>query len=348
MPLLTKDMIKPAKNLWQYFFGIFVMSSLTLPFIWNGPWTDTKRLMIAAVWSFAIWATQMVGHTLIIVNLDKLISWMHRPFLRGILGLLCMVVYASIAFITVQFVMDLIFFQELPEGSFVEQIKGSLYAVKIAFVVSFLATFFGFLSAWKKSEVEKERVKTQMMVHKYNALQNQINPHFLFNSFNVLSELVYENQALAVKFIRQLSDLYRYVLSVKTEDLVPLQKEIDFIKSFNFLLKTRFEQRIEITLDIAAETHENIVPMSLQLLVENAVNHNEATSENPLRISIYREENFIVVANNFQPKNEETSSTKTGLTNIKERYSFVGKEQPVVTQNATSFTVKLPIITLAN
>jgi len=255
-----------------------------------------------------------------------------------------MVVYASIAFISVQILLDLIFFQKWPTGTLLELIQNSWYAVKIAFYVSFVITFLGFFNAWRKAEIEKEKLKTQMIIHKYNALQNQLNPHFLFNSFNVLSELVYENQELAVKFIRQMSDLYRYVLSVKTEDLVSVKREIEFIDSYAFLLKTRFENRIQIDVNVAAADDEYLVPMSMQLLLENAVKHNEATSASPLRITVKQAGNKIVVENNLQQKTNAEESTKTGLENIQERYKYMGGKQIEIERGEDYYRVSLPII----
>ncbi len=344
MTLLTKEMIKPAKNYWQYFLGIFVMSALFTPLVWHGSWLDFKQAATAVSWSFAIWATQMPGHTIIIVTLNKKISWTQRPLLRGFLGLVSMVVYASVAFILVNTLMNLIFFQELPSHSLLEMIQNSWFAVKISFFISIFVTFIGFFSAWRKAELDKEKLKTQMAIHQYNALQNQLNPHFLFNSFNVLSELVYENQDLAVKFIRQMSDLYRYVLSVKTEDLVSVKRELEFINSFAFLLKTRFENRLQININVAAADDEFLVPMSLQLLLENAVKHNEATTVSPLIISVNRYENHLVVENNLQLKTVVENSTKTGLENIAERYKYLNGDEIEIEKTDKFYRVKLPII----
>ncbi len=224
-------------------------------------------------------------------------------------------------------------------------IVDSKLAIIIASIFSVMATLVGFLNAWRKSELEKEKVKTEMMVYKYNALQNQINPHFLFNSFNVLSELVYEDQDLATRFIRQMSDLYRYVLATRNEDLVPLSDEINFINSFIFLLETRFEKRVDIQNELTAQPGEQIVPMALQVLVENAVKHNEATSTKPLNILLKRNGETIVVSNNLQLKSNVEDSTKTGLTYLKGRYDYLGKTIEVI-ENGESFRVELPIIKL--
>jgi len=327
---------------------MFVMSALITPLFWNGPWTDYKMAAIAITWSYSIWITQMIGHTLIIHNLDKKISWTKRPLLRGVLGLVSMVVYASFAFMFVQVSINFVFFQSLPENTFLELLQNSWFAVKISFYISAVVTFFGFLNAWRKAEVEKEKLKTQMAVHQYNALQSQLNPHFLFNSFNVLSELVYENQDLAVKFIRQMSDLYRYVLSVKTEDLVSVNREVEFINSFAFLLKTRFENRLQININAVAADDEFLVPMSLQLLLENAVKHNEATTASPLIISVNRDENHIVVQNNLQLKAVVENSTQTGLENIAERYKYLSGDEIKIEKTREFYRVSLPIVKVKN
>jgi len=125
-----------------------------------------------------------------------------------------------------------------------------------------------------------------MLAYKYESLRNQINPHFLFNSLNVLSDLVYDDQVLAIKFIRQLSDLFRYILDSRDKELVPLSEELEFIRSFTFLLKTRFEQKLTIDIEVQPGQNDYIVPMTLQLLIENAVKHNEVSEAFPLRIQI--------------------------------------------------------------
>jgi two-component system LytT family sensor kinase len=348
MPLFNiKEAISPAKHMWQYVLAIFIMSSVFIPFVWDGPYDSFKFTAMALVWSFAIWFTQIFGHTLVFQLLDKKFSWQEQPLLRGIVGVFSIIIYASVAFIGVQILMELIYFQSLPGESLWELIVDSKLAIIIASIFSVMATLVGFLKAWRKSELEKEKVKTEMMVYKYNALQNQINPHFLFNSFNVLSELVYEDQELATTFIRQMSDLYRYVLATRNEDLVPLHDEIDFINAFIFLLQTRFEKRVNIQHQLLAHDGEQIVPMALQVLVENAVKHNEATSAKPLHIVLERNDDTLTVRNNLQLKARVEDSTKTGLAYLKERYAYLGKEVSI-NQTGTTFEVDLPILKLEN
>lgn len=345
MPVLDiKKAISPAKNIWQYLLAVFLLSSITTPFMWNGSWEDPKKIAMALIWSFAIWFTQIYGHTIIFQLWDKVFSWTEQPIARSTVGVISIIVYAALAFVGVQVIMRFIFFHQWPSRSFWEMIMDSGIAIQIAAVFSVFATLIGFLNAWRKSELEKERLKTEMAEHRYNALQNQVNPHFLFNSLNVLSELVYEDQDLAVKFIDQLSELYRYVLASRDEDIIPLEKEVEFIKSFSFLLKMRFQNQLEIAIEIQPKQGEFLVPMSLQLLVENAVKHNVATTSHPLKITIKRQGNFVVVENVLQPKTQPVESTKTGLSNIKGRYSHLTGQKVLIEQSDAQYKVALPII----
>lgn len=325
---------------------IFFISIAFLPFVYNGTYDSPQKTIIVVFWSFAIFVTQFLGHGYIIEYLDKKISWVKRPVFRATVGIVCIVVYASVAFIAVDVLMNLLFFQYMPYDSILEALDSSRYAIGIAFIISLILTSAGFLRAWKNSEVAKEQLKTQIVTHRYNALREQINPHFLFNSLNVLTDLVYEDQDLAVKFIRQMSDLYRYVLMARNEDAVELSREKEFAESFAFLLKTRFENGLNINLDFKVKSNEQFVPMALQLLIENAVKHNEASMANPLTIDVSRSGDYLIVENNIQPKAKEEDSTKQGLENLKNRYAFLSDKTLEVKKTETTFEVKLPILTL--
>mgnify|MGYP000663399094 CR=1 FL=1 len=334
--------LKNAKR----FLIILVLSTVFLPFVYNGTYDSPQKISIVVLWSFLIFLTQFLGHGYIIAFLDKKISWVKRPVFRAVIGIVCIVVYASLAFMAVDLLMNYAFFRRIPYTSFKHALDSSWVAVVIAIVISFVLTTIGFFQAWKNSEVAKEQLNTQIVTHKYNALRDQINPHFLFNSLNVLSDLVYEDQDLAVKFIRQMSDLYRYVLMVRNEDAIALTREKEFAESFAFLLQTRFEKGLDISIDFKVEPNEEVVPMALQLLIENAVKHNEASVENPLKVSVTRQGDFLKVTNNLQPKSLKESATKKGLENLKNRYAFLSDKTLEVHKTEHTFEVILPILTV--
>jgi LytS/YehU family sensor histidine kinase len=147
-----------------------------------------------------------------------------------------------------------------------------------------------------------------------------------------------------VKFIQQMSDLFRYVLDSREKELVPLSEELEFIRSFTFLLKTRFEDKLLIENDVESSSDEFIVPMTLQLLIENAVKHNEVSESFPLRISIHKEKDYLEVENNRKPKHVDEDSKKTGLRNIIQQFAFFSDLPIEIIPSDLKFRVRVPIL----
>lgn len=210
-----------------------------------------------------------------------------------------------------------------------------------------------FMNKYKVAQVEAERLKKQSIEARFDALRSQLNPHFLFNSLNVLSTLVYRDPDTSARFIEQLSNVYRYLLYNHDQKLITLREELDFINSYCYLLKMRFQENLLITHEIP-ETKKDyyIAPATLQLLIENAIKHNVVSHKNPLEIKIYFENgkpevNKIVVENNLQPKPVQESSARVGLKNIKSRYAFLAGRDAVEIITAPRFVVKVPLIKLA-
>jgi LytS/YehU family sensor histidine kinase len=183
-----------------------------------------------------------------------------------------------------------------------------------------------------------------MLAYKYETLRNQINPHFLFNSFNVLSDLVYDDQKAAVKFISQMSDLFRYVLDSRDKELVPLKDEMRFIRSYAFLLTTRFENKLKIEFQLEANEDEYIVPVSLQMLIENAVKHNEISEAYPLTIKISKEKDYISVTNSLKIKDVHETKGATGINNLQQQFAFFTDLPILIDHSAKEYVVKLPVL----
>ncbi|MDP4291774.1 MAG: histidine kinase [Bacteroidota bacterium] len=204
----------------------------------------------------------------------------------------------------------------------------------------YMANFF---VEWKKLLIQEEQFKREALNLQFNALKNQVNPHFLFNSLNVLTSLVETDPPLAVKFIKQLSEVYRYVLEHKDKELIELSTELQFVNAFVYLQKIRFDHSlvVDITLDDVAG---RIIPLSLQMLVENAIKHNIISEDKPLNISITAEEGYLVVNNNLQKKKVIHETGSIGLDNIRNRYAYFTGLPVVVEETNDRFTVKLPLI----
>ena len=197
----------------------------------------------------------------------------------------------------------------------------------------------------KESIIEKEQVKQAQIRSELEGLRNQVNPHFLFNSMNTLMNIVMEDQQLAVNFLGKLSKVYRYVLENREEQIIPLAKELDFIHSYVFLQKERFKGNLEVKIDIPDQYLEHkIIPLSLQILFENAIKHNVISRKKPLLIEVYGAHKKLIIKNNLQRKEQVLHSTKVGLENIKTRYRFFTKQEVVVKENDISFLVEIPLI----
>ena len=201
-----------------------------------------------------------------------------------------------------------------------------------------------FMNRLKDAQVETERLKKQNLEAQFEALRNQINPHFLFNSFNVLSQLVHKDADSSVVFIEQLSKVYRYLIYHQEKNLVDLKTELEFIQSYLFLLKIRFQENLRVDMSVLDSEGYHVIPASLQLLIENAIKHNIVSKHQPLHITIKIEDNYLVVRNNLQKKQIKEPSTGLGLNNIKSRYKLLVDQEIRIIEDIDYFTVEIPLI----
>ena len=209
----------------------------------------------------------------------------------------------------------------------------------------------GFYAIWYYKYRQETKVKEQKIIAgtasaKFDALKNQLDPHFLFNSLNVLTSLIEEDPYQAQKFTTSLSKVYRYVLEQKNKDLVSVDEELQFAKTYVRLLKMRFEDSIVLEIpEKSSDPDAKIIPLSLQLLLENAVKHNVVTSEKPLHLKVSEENGALIVSNNLQEKQVVKKSSGVGLTNIQQRYGILTDKKVRISKTTTQFSVELPILT---
>ncbi len=326
--------------------GMLVLALLITLLFFDGYDEGFREFVICYGWAIAIGTTQWAGHSYIYRLLDRRYSWHDHLVKRAIYGSLAIIGYSAFAYLVVQIIMFWLILGELPEKPLYWVLRTSYIAIMISFVISLIFVAIGFFRNWKESFQEAERFKAEMLMYKYESLQNQINPHFLFNSFNVLSDLVYEDQNKAVDFIRQLSQLFRYVLDSRDRELVPIKEELEFIEAYSYLLQTRFEEKLSIRQEFEAREHEMIVPMTLQLLIENCVKHNEISASQPLTVQIVRNGEYLKVENNLQLKSAGLNSRKTGLSNIRQQFRYFTDKEIVITETDRSFFVEVPVIKL--
>jgi len=227
-----------------------------------------------------------------------------------------------------------------------EKFKYYQFGLWITLTIVVIFHFVYFYNRYQQNKIKEQKVIAGTASAKFDALKNQLDPHFLFNSLNVLTSLIEENPENAQKFTTSLSKVYRYVLEQKSKELVTVDEELEFAKTYMSLLKMRFEDSIIFEIpDHATNPESKVVPLSLQLLLENAVKHNMVTTSKPLHIRIYEDNGNLVVENNLQPKQIVKKSSGVGLENIKQRYHLLSNKNVYINQQANSFSVAIPMLT---
>ncbi len=220
------------------------------------------------------------------------------------------------------------------------------FAINIFMVLSVILSIFGyhFFVQWKQEKITAAELEKEKALVQYDNLKNQLNPHFLFNALSSLNSLIFENPQLASDFLQQLSKVYRYVLENKEKNTVSLQTEINFVNHYIKLLETRFDGGLKVIFEISDEAKEKmIVPVTLQILIENATKHNTTSKDSPLVICIKATGDYLSVENNLQKKSAIETSNKHGLENLKNLYRFISDKDVLVVETHNSFTVKIPL-----
>jgi two-component system LytT family sensor kinase len=320
------------------FVFIFINQEFTLKGV-------SLTLLISAMYSF----TLGFGNGMINEYLNSKWDWVKETNKRVWIGVFTTAIYTGIAVLIIHYVQYIIFFGHKIENFF----SGHLFWVHLfAFIFSLgVAAFFhakSFMNKWKSAmtqESTKQEIVAKTETAKFESLKNQLDPHFLFNSLNVLTSLIGENPNLAEKFTTKLSKVYRYVLEQRNKDLVPIEEELKFAKTYMELLGMRFEDAVKFNIpDSLSNNALKIVPLSLQLLLENAVKHNVVSSSKPLTINIYEEANYLIIENNINPKEAIGKSTKVGLQNITDRYGLITQKGVKVENDNKTFKVSLPLL----
>jgi LytS/YehU family sensor histidine kinase len=227
------------------------------------------------------------------------------------------------------------------------EMKGFFIATFIGF--TFGALFF-FYVQWNEAVDRVQKLREEKLIFQYETLKSQVNPHFLFNSLNSLSSLIRKDADLSEQYIQKLSTIYRYILENNNKELVPLAVEIEFVNNYFFLQKIRDEEKIELKVELNGNENIQVLPVSVQLLVENALKHNSATRKQPLEITVYFEGlDKLVVRNNLQKKTQLNNSSKIGLKNLNERSRLILNREIEIQETEDEFVVKMPVkLNLAN
>jgi hypothetical protein len=277
---------------------------------------------------------------------DRWLPWTEAPLKRLFIGIFLTVAYTSVAYVFVAWMWSFgDFGWDLPALVRNLQMRMFVPTMVITFIISLFLHGRSFLLNWKRTLVEAEQLKKEHISARYETLKSQVNPHFLFNSLNVLTSLVHRDPDLAEKFIRQLSNVYRYILDSRDQETVSLEAELQTLRDYLFLMEIRFGPALQASISIPPGTNGSIAPLTLQMLVENALKHNEVSKAHPLQIDVYLEDReYVVVRNNLQKKGILPESTSLGLANIRARYRIMAGKEVWVSASDGFFTVKVPLL----
>ena len=321
-----------------------ICSAIFIPifFFGNNPFTDFKYyliygILVTGAFTFLLW---IVNTSLLLRIIDK------YPFPQQTVKNITL---QSVTLLVVTFILanGLAYIEHSLRNDdlYMEYVEREVgVSLILAGLITVLYNSIHIFKLLKESLVEKERLQKENVQSQLEILKNQVKPHFLFNSLNTLASIIPDEPEMAVDYVQKLSKVYRYILEIKDKKLISLEEELTCIKAYLFMLQIRFGDNLQVNIADDLPLNHHIVPLSLQLLIENAVKHNITSNKRPLHIDIFQEGNQLIIRNNLQLKEQAMPSTGTGLNNIRSRYHILTKQDIIIQKDETHFSVAIPLI----
>jgi len=301
--------------------------------------TILRNCMFSVVIGYPAWK----GMVWITLLLERRIPWLKAPIKRMIYQVVALTIFFSLLiffgfFLWARLAQSLSFSMIMDEA---------LPSLKIAFTFMFLSLLIGnailFFKNWKESAIQQEELKRAHLALQYQSLKDQVRPHFLFNSLSSLATLINTDTEKATKFVHKLSDVYRYVLEQREHELVPLKDDLKFMEDYVFLQKIRFGNNLQVEIQLELDLNRMVIPLSLQMLVENAIKHNEISEDNPLRISISSTgKGHVIVKNTLRRREVSEPSLGTGLANLRKQITWFSDDPLLVQEEKEAYIVRMP------
>lgn len=342
MKLITKELVK-AMGLGVVIFIILYLIAMAGGR--NPGWNEQTPIQFLYVMLYTV--LLHMANAGVFMVMDRIFSGARLSIQRLLAGFVSSFVISVIVVFILRVFEDVVVEGKTTEQFFADEKIANYYlAMIITIVITFSLHLFHFYKRYQENRVKQQKIIAGTASAKFETLKNQIDPHFLFNSLNVLSSLIEENPDNAQRFTTSLSKVYRYVLEQKDKELVSVQEELAFAKTYMNLLKMRFENSLfyEVPQNLS-NPDALVVPLSLQLLLENTVKHNIVSQEQPLNIRIVEEAGYLVVQNDYQKKQVLQDRRGVGLQNIISRYAIITARKVQIEQTEQYFTVKLPVLT---
>ena len=345
---MTNIQIQFKKSIWQIPFMILILitiGNLILLFSLKGEKYSWQWFLYGSANSVIIGGIFIIVINSMVSILDRKLPWLHFPVKRLIVQVLW-TIGLSMAIIVFAILLNSVYWhQEITSDLFISQ---GYFMMKVAFTFLFVSTILTnaimFFKNWKEAAVQQEKLKREQLALQYETLKSQVNPHFLFNNLNSLTSLISSNPEKAIDFVKKLSEVYRYVLDQKDCELVALVTDLKFIESYMYLQQIRFGTNLDVQINISNKNFK-VIPLSVQMLVENAIKHNEISDRNPLQISIFSDDDQYLVIENQLHKKAGSEGSGTGIQNISDRYGFFTDKKVLITFNSEKFKVSIPLLT---
>jgi len=325
---------------------LFIVVANIVAFLLRGPELFSsfsyyiKYASIAYAYGFFFpWGNKLIGKYT--ENLD----WSKNPKRANLISFLLLVGYGIIMSVSIPYVFDRFVWGMSGKDVFYDVSAKAFMTIVLDLIVIYFYYSTFLVNHWIKSIEKNEELKRENLLARYEALKNKVNPHFLFNSLNTLSGLVEQKPELATDFIKKLSDIYRYVLEQSDKEVTSINDELRFVEDYIFLSKIRFGKGLVFNSLIKNDQNFQVVPLGIQMMVENAIKHNIISDDMPLKIEMEIEDGFLIVRNNLQKKNTiNPEKGPLGLENIIKRYSYLSNVPVQIIESENEFIVKLPVI----
>lgn len=298
---------------------------------------------ITAGWFLIVALLLWWGNRFINSTFDRILPWKKwgnlRFFILLLIGLFYLLIVVNVTYVLLKVMMTTN--PPTPGQMLVTNVFGA------AIFIPLFSIYFSlhFLRHWRKSELESERIQKENIKTQLNVLRSQLDPHFLFNNLNILNALIDTDPVRSKAFLEKLSDVYRALLKSKSDDLIPLSEELLFIDAYIYLLKTRFGNHLQFTINLQTGHGRMIPPLTLQLLIENAIKHNTIDERHPLAIHLLQmESDYIIVSNSLNEKKINEGRQGSGLQNIRDRYAYFTSKEIKISKSPSHFEVHIPLL----
>ena len=324
---------------------VLLIGSFLILFIFDGKemFSSFSRFFRGISYGFVFGFCFWQGNYFISYTAGHRLNWRKNAKKANTITLLLLFFYGVLISISVPFIYYKYVFHIPPDRLYSHILGGSFAELTINFAIVG-AYYSGFLAKyWMESIKSEEQLKQENLISKYEALKNQVNPHFLFNSLNTLSGIVEKDSKMATEYIKKLSDIYRYVLEQKDKETVRISEELQFVEDYIYLQKMRYGDGLNFVSNII-DMNGQVAPLALQLLIENAVKHNIIADDQPLNIELQEDDGFYVLRNNLQKKKTIQQNAQIGLDNLFRRYEFLSSGKVDIQENGNEFIVRLPVI----